>query len=220
MQIHLTDTTVTRRATVYVEPDGYATVIPHIEGAWIGAAIAGATALIGARQQSKAAEGMQVRPLAPEEQAIIDQMAELAQGDPELGERYAAITKRALRGETSPVLEQDLAAQKAQREERVRKLGDGISETAIRQGRELGAESADIQRQTSRQEMIRLGEQLMSSRTGRLTAAAGTALAPLAEQRGEAFGLETEKARIKAGAKAGLVGAAAQIGAAKIIGGK
>ena len=212
MKINLTKTTAKRKAIVFVSPNGDAQVVPCISGAFIASLIGAGVSLVGAKQERDAAEGMQARPLAPEEREIIDRMAELSKGDPELGARYAAISKRAMKGDyRSEGLEEDIEAEKAQREERIRGLGGRVSETAVEQGREYAEESADIVRGESRQEMMRLGEQLMSSRTARLSAQAGTSLGPLASHRAEKYDVETAKAGRKAGAKAGLVRTAASL---------
>lgn len=214
MHINLAHTTATRQATILVEPNGTAFVIPHIKGAWIAPLIGLAAGAMGAKQEREAAEGMRARALSPEEREIIDRMEELAMGDEELGQRYRDITVRSMRGESvSPGLEKDIAATEERREERIRGLGTDISATAVEQARTYGAESADVLREDARTQMAELGQQLMASRTGRMARAAGTALAPLAEHRGEVYGVESEKARRKAGARAGLVGATAQTGA-------
>ena len=153
--------------------------------------------------------------MSDDEKAIIDRMEELALGNEELGQRYAEMTKRAVSGEPgfSPGLEKDLAEQEAKLGERVEATGL-MGGTAAAQATSEFETGADVARGTARDEMMDLGEQLMTARTARLAGAAGTALAPLAEHRGQKFASTLRKGASRAANRAGLIQVAGQVGSA------
>lgn len=188
--------------------------VPVLFG-WVGAAIGAVASLAGASQKDPKFEA---RPLSDDEKAIISRMEELSLGNEELGQRYADFTKRAASGEKgfSPGLEKDLADQQAKLGERAEALGLPRGGTAAAQATSEFETGADVARSTARDEMMQLGEQLMTARTARLTGAAGTALAPLAAQREEQFGTSVGRSRERAGERAGLIGLAGQVGAAAL----
>jgi len=191
--------------------------IPVLFG-WVSAAIGAVTAIASATQK---APEIKARPMSEDEKAIIARMEELSLGNEELGQRYAEMTKRAISGEKgfSPGLEKDLAEQEAKLGGRAEALGLPRGGTAAAQVTSEFETGADVARGTAREEMMQLGEQLMTARTARLTGAAGTALAPLAAQRGEQFAAKVGRARAKAGERAGLIGLAGQIGGAALTSG-
>lgn len=186
--------------------------VPVLFG-WVGAAIGAVVSLAGASQKDPE---FAARPISKDEKAIISRMEELSLGNEELGQRYADFTKRAASGEKgfSPGLEKDLAEQEAKLGERAEALGLPRGGTAAAQATSEFETGADVARGTARDEMMQLGEQLMTARTARLTGAAGTALAPLAEHRGQVFESELQKQAGKAGERAGLIRTAGQIGSA------
>jgi hypothetical protein len=180
---------------------------------WVSAAIGAVTSLAGASQKGPK---IKARPISQDEKDIISRMEELALGNEELGQRYAEFTKRAVSGEPgfSPGLEKDLAEQEA-------KLGGRAEAVGLKRGgtaeAQAGAEfetGADVARGTARDEMMQLGEQLMTARTARLAGAAGTALAPLAEHRGQKFESALQRGATRAQERAGMIQAAGQIGSA------
>lgn len=155
--------------------------------------------------------------LSEQEQVIIARMKELATGDPELGQLYTDFTFRALEGEegVTPGLRRDIAEQEAiTKEEIARGLGStgDIRSTAgiKRMGR--FREKANIVRERARQDAIRRGEGLIGSRSRRMTAAAGTALGPLAQQRGLESAAQLQTAANVAGERAGLMRLGGQLG--------
>lgn len=180
---------------------------------WVGAAI-GAVTFLGAASQKD--PKIIARDMSQDEKDIIARMEELALGNEELGQRYTEMTKLAASGEPgfSPGLEKDLAEQEAKMGERAESLGLMGGGTATAQTESEFETGADVARGTARDEMMQLGEQLMTARTARLAGAAGTALAPLAEHRGEQFGAKVSRARQKAGERAGLMQLAGQVGSA------
>lgn len=180
---------------------------------WVSAAIGGIASLAGASQKDPK---FVARPISQDEKDIISRMEELSLGNEELGQRYADFTKRAISGEKgfSPGLEKDLADQEAKLGERAEALGLPRGGTAAAQSTSEFETGADIARSTAKDEMMQLGEQLMTARTARLAGAAGTALAPLAEHRGQVFESDVQKQATRAGERAGLVRTAAQIGSA------
>lgn len=186
--------------------------IPVLYG-WIGAAIGAVASLAGA---SKKKARHVARSLSQDEKDIISRMEELALGNEELGQRYADYTKRAVSGEKgfSPGLEKDLAEQETKLGERAAALGLPRGGTAAAQVTGEFETGADVARGTAREEMMQLGEELMTARTARLTGAAGTALAPLAEQRGQVFESTLRKGATRAAERAGMIQAAGQIGSA------
>ncbi len=188
--------------------------VPVLFG-WIGAAISAGTALAGASQKDPK---FVARPISDDEKDIISRMEELSLGNEELGQRYADFTKRAASGEKgfSPGLEKDLADQEAKLGERAEALGLPRGGTAAAQATSEFETGADVARSTARDEMMQLGEQLMTARTARLAGAAGTALAPLAEHRGQVFESDVQKQATRAGERAGLIRTAGQIGSALV----
>lgn len=181
--------------------------------AWIPAAIGAVSSIAAA---SKKDPKIKARPMSKDEQVIIARMGELAIGNEELGQRYADFTKRAASGEKgfSPGLEKDLAEQVKKLGGRAEALGLKRGDTATTQGISEFEKGADVARGTGREEMMQLGEQLMSARTARLSGAAGTALAPLAEHRGQVFDASLQRGAARAQKRAGLIQAAGQIGSA------
>lgn len=148
--------------------------------------------------------------LSEQEQVIIARMKELALGDPELGQMYTDFTFRALEGKegVTPGLRRDIAeAEAVTKEEIARGLGStgDIRSTAgiKRMGR--FTEKANIMRERARQDAIRKGEGLIGSRSRRMIAAAGTALGPLAQQRGLESAAQLQTAANVAGERAGLM---------------
>jgi hypothetical protein len=185
---------------------------------WVGLALSAVSAIAGASQKTPE---IKARAMTKDEKQIIARMEELSLGNEELGQRYAEFTKRAVSGEPgfSPGLEKDLAEQEAKLGERAAAVGLPRGGTAAAQVTSEFETGADVARGTAREEMMQLGEQLMTARTARLTGAAGTALAPLAAQREEEFGASVGRARQKAGQRAGLIGLAGQVGAAALTSG-
>jgi hypothetical protein len=180
---------------------------------WVSAAIGAVASLAGASQKDPK---IVARPMSQDEKDIISRMEELALGNEELGQRYADFTKRAVSGEKgfSPGLEKDLAEQEAKLGERAEALGLPRGGTAAAQVTSEFETGADVARGTAREEMMQLGEELMTARTARLTGAAGTALAPLAEARGQKFESTLRKGASRAAETAGLIQATGQIGSA------
>ena len=186
--------------------------VPVLFG-WVAAAIGAVASLAGSQQKDpKIVE----RDISQDEKDIISRMEELALGNDELGQRYAEMTKRAVSGEPgfSPGLEKDLAEQEAKLGGRAAELGLMGGGTAEAQRTSEFETGADVARGTARDEMMNLGEQLMTARTARLAGAAGTALAPLAEHRGQEFESTLRKGASRAAERAGLIQAAGQIGSA------
>lgn len=186
--------------------------VPILFG-WVSAAIGGIASLAGASQKDPK---IVARDMSQDEKDIISRMEELALGNEELGQRYAEMTKRAVSGEPgfSPGLEKDLAEQEAKLGERAESLGLMGGGTAAAQTTSEFETGADVARGTARDEMMQLGEELMTARTARLTGAAGTALAPLAEHRGEKFASTLRKGASRAAERAGLIKVAGQVGSA------
>lgn len=144
------------------------------------------------------------------EETIIARMKELATGDPELGQLYTDFTFRALEGEegVTPGLRRDIAEQEAiTKEEIARGLGSAgdIRSTAgiKRMGR--FEEKSNIVRERARQDAIRKGEGLIGSRARRMIGAAGSALGPMAQQRGLESMAQQQTAANVAGEQAGLM---------------
>lgn len=170
------------------------------------------TAIFGGRRTHIRAPQM-----SEQEQRIIARMKELATGDPELGKMYTDFTFRALEGEegVTPGLRRDIAEQEAiTKEEIARGLGStgDIRSTAgiKRMGR--FREKANVMKERARQDAIRKGEGLIGSRARRMTAAAGTALGPLAQQRGLESAAQLQTAANVAGERAGLMRLGGQLG--------
>ena len=186
--------------------------VPVLYG-WVSAAIGVVGSLAGTSQKDPK---FVARPISDDERAIIDRMEELSLGNEELGQRYADFTKRAASGEKgfSPGLEKDLADQEAKLGERAEALGLPRGGTAAAQATSEFETGADVARSTAKDEMMQLGEQLLTARTARLAGAAGTALAPLAEHRGQVFEGDVQKQASRAAERAGLVRTATQIGSA------
>lgn len=169
------------------------------------------------RQMTKGRETIHAPGLSEQEQVIIARMKELAMGDPELGQIYTDFTFRALEGEegVTPGLRRDIAEQEAiTKEEIARGLGStgDIRSTAgiKRMGR--FREQTNIMKERARQDAIRRGEGLIGSRSRRMIAAAGTALGPLAQQRGLESAAQLQTAANVAGEKAGLMRLGGQFG--------
>jgi len=137
-------------------------------------------------------------------------MKELSMGDPELGQMYTDFTFRALEGKegVSPGLKRDIAEQEAILKEEISRglgpTGDIASTPGVkRMGR--FREKSNIARESARQDAIRRGEGLMGSRSRRMVAAAGTALGPMAQQRGLEAAAQLQTAANVAGERAGLM---------------
>jgi hypothetical protein len=155
--------------------------------------------------------------LSEQEQVIIARMKELATGDPELGQLYTDFTFRALEGEegVTPGLRRDIAEQEAiTKEEIARGLGSTGDIRSTAGIRRMGRfrEKANIVRERAKQDAIRRGEGLIGSRSRRMIAAAGTALGPLAQQRGLESAAQLQTAANVAGEKAGLMRLGGQLG--------
>ena len=155
--------------------------------------------------------------LSEQEKVIIARMKELSMGDPELGQMYTDFTFRALEGKegVSPGLKRDIAEQEAiLKEEISRGLGPtgdiGSTPGIKRMGR--FREKTNIAKQRARQDAILKGEGLMGSRSRRMVAAAGTALGPMAQQRGLVAAAQLQTAANVAGEKAGLMQLGGQMG--------
>lgn len=155
--------------------------------------------------------------LSEQEKVIIARMKELSMGDPELGQMYSDFTLRALEGKegVSPGLKRDIAEQEEILKEEIARglgpTGDVASTPGIkRMGR--FREKSNIVKERARQDAIRKGEGLMGSRSRRMVAAAGTALGPMAQQRGLEAAAQLQTAANVAGEKAGLMQLGGQMG--------
>ncbi|MEE9354208.1 MAG: hypothetical protein V3U75_01325 [Methylococcaceae bacterium] len=203
-----------KSAIIYVEPDGKAIVIPTIGGAWVQFVGAG-LALLGAAKAGQDTPDIEQRPLDPDEIEIINRMEELSVGNPELGQKYLELTKGAAAGDAvSPGLERDLESQRLGLERGLEE--SEIGGTAAVQARGTFEEGANIAREDSRLKLMDLGEQLMASRSARLTGAGATALAPLAEHRGEGAQIGLANVASDAAKRAGAARVLGQAGSAAI----
>ena len=171
------------------------------------------------RSLAEKEEDIKAPPLSDQEQAIIARMKELAMGNPELGEIYTNFTKNAIEGieGITPGLERDIAEQEEITKEQIARglgsKGDKMSTAGVKTMGKFN-EWSNMKREMARQDAIRTGEGLLSSRSGRMTAAAATALGPMAQERGMGFTADMQNAMNTAGQRAGQMELAGQVGSA------
>jgi hypothetical protein len=155
--------------------------------------------------------------LSQQEQSIIARMKELAMGDPDLDRLYQDFTLGAVEGRegVSPGLERSLREKESEERERIARglgsLGDIRATGGIRRMSRL-REQANLARESARQDAIRRGEGLLTSRTARQVSAARTALSPLEHQGALESQASQQTAANIAQQKAGIMQLGGQIG--------
>lgn len=131
--------------------------------------------------------GVSVPSMGPEEKAVLANLTKLAEGDEELGQMYVDFTKRALKGEVAnPYLEKQLERETGLVREDIARRTGALGDIAGTAGREtMGRlrEAQGLVRAEAGRRDIGLGEQLLASRTGRLTTAGTPVLSQFGLQR-------------------------------------